>query len=91
MQISLNSVCLTFHDSCFSYLCTFFDTLTTLCYWSSEDWNPGDKIQMLSTEMKQRFGKEMSEISSQLLCMIKQVSQLFKELHEGKTNSFPSA
>jgi len=46
---------------------------------------------MLSTEMKQRFGKEMSEISSQLLCMIKQVSQLFKELHEGKTNSFPSA
>ncbi|XP_067044140.1 uncharacterized protein [Acropora muricata] len=48
------------------------------------DWNPGDKIQMLSTEMKQRFGKEMSEISFQLLCMIKQVSQLFKELHEGE-------
>ena len=55
MQISLNSVCLTSHDSCFSYLCTFFDTLTTLFYWPSEDWNPNDKIQMLSTEMKQRF------------------------------------
>lgn len=55
MQISLNSVCLTSHDSCFSYLCTFFDTLTTLFYWSSEDWKPGDKIQMVSTEMKQRF------------------------------------
>lgn len=48
------------------------------------DWNPNDKIQMLSTEMKQRFGKEMSEMSFQLLCMIKQVSQLFKELRGGE-------
>ncbi|XP_068760917.1 uncharacterized protein [Montipora capricornis] len=50
----------------------------------SSDWNLGDKIQMLSMDMKQRYGKELSEVSFRLLGLMKQVSQLFKELHGGR-------
>ncbi|XP_020622677.1 uncharacterized protein LOC110060261 isoform X2 [Orbicella faveolata] len=50
----------------------------------NDDWSPVDEIQNLPPGMKQRYAKEMSEKSFQLLGLIKRVSQLFKKLHEGR-------
>jgi len=50
----------------------------------NDDWSPVDEIQNLAPGMKQRYAKEMSEKSFQLLGLIKRVSQLFKKLHEGR-------
>lgn len=50
----------------------------------NDEWNTVDEIQNLPPGMKQRYAKEMSEISFQLLGLIKRVSQLFKRLHEGR-------
>lgn len=50
----------------------------------NDEWSPVDEIQNLPQGMKQRYAKEMSEKSFQLLGLIKRVSQLFKRLHEGR-------
>ncbi|CAH3015168.1 unnamed protein product [Porites evermanni] len=47
-------------------------------------WSPAEIIQNLSTEMKNRYIKEISEKSFRLLVLIKKVSSLFKRLHEGR-------
>ncbi|CAH3044636.1 unnamed protein product [Porites lobata] len=50
----------------------------------NEEWSPAEIIQNLSTEMKNRYIKEISEKSFRLLVLIKKVSSLFKRLHEGR-------
>jgi len=50
----------------------------------SDDWSPADEIQNLSSGMKKRYAKEMSDVSFQLLGLVKKVSLLFKKLHEGR-------
>ncbi|XP_078348877.1 uncharacterized protein LOC144633854 isoform X2 [Oculina patagonica] len=49
----------------------------------NDDWSSVDEIQNLPPGMKQRYAKEMSEKSFQLLGLMKRVSLLFKKLHGG--------
>lgn len=50
-----------------------------------EEWNPSDEIKALPFEMKQRYANKISEESFKLLALIKKISFLFKNLHEGRS------